>query len=123
MSEQSVVSNQPHSNGESDFPEVSITELLQEIEQMPREYWSNLLQIMRLFRESVTHKPGLSDAFEQKTTPQMQEADRLTQQHQALSQLTQQWIEFGDEQEQTETWEYLRQALDLDRQANRPLFP
>jgi len=78
---------------------------------------------MRLFRESVTPKPELSEAFDQKTTPQIHEAGRLTQQHQALSQLTKQWIEEGDEQEQTETWEYLRQALDEDRLSHRSLFP
>jgi uncharacterized protein YidB (DUF937 family) len=33
------------------------------------------------------------------------------------------WIEEGDEQEQTETAEYLRKALDEDRLSNRPLFP
>ena len=123
MSEQSIVSNQSQSNGEKYFPEVSTTELQQEIKQIPREYWSNLLQIMRLFRESVTLKPELSQAFDQKTTPQMHSSDRLTQQHQALSQLTKQWIEEGDELEQTETWEYLRQALDEDRLSHRPLFP
>lgn len=123
MSDKSVVSNQHQSDGESYFPEVPITELLQEIEQTPREYRSNLLQIMRLFRESVTHKPELSKAPQQKTTPQTPEAERLIQQHKALSELTKQWIEEGDEQEQTETWEYLRQALDEDRLSNRPLFP
>ncbi len=122
MSEQSVASNQSQSDGDRCFSEVSITELLQEIEQTPRDYWSNLLQIMRLFRESVTLKPELLQAFEQKTTPDILQVERLTQQHQALSQLTKQWIEEGDEQEQTETWEYLRQALDEDRLSNGPLF-
>jgi len=43
MSEKSIVSNQSQSDGEKYFPEVSTTELLQEIKQIPREYWSNLL--------------------------------------------------------------------------------
>ena len=47
MSEQSVISNQPQSDGERYFSEVAITKLLFEIEQTPREYWSNLLQIRR----------------------------------------------------------------------------
>ena len=29
-----------------------------EIREMPREYWPNLLQLVRLFRESVTLKPA-----------------------------------------------------------------
>ena len=42
MSDKSIVSNQHQSDGESYFPEVPLTELLQEIEQTPREYRSNL---------------------------------------------------------------------------------
>ncbi|MGB6294882.1 MAG: hypothetical protein WBF90_01705 [Rivularia sp. (in: cyanobacteria)] len=57
---------------------------------------------MRLFRESVTKNSQLSDASEE-------ENQRLRQQHIALSELTQQWIKEGDETEQTETWEYLKQ--------------
>lgn len=82
--------------------EVSIIELLEEIQTTPKEYWSNLLQIMRLFRESVTKNSKITDASEE-------ENQRLTQQHIALSELTQQWVEEGDETEQTETWEYLKQ--------------
>ncbi len=85
-----------------DNAEVSIIQLLEEIQTTPKEYWSNLLQIMRLFRESVTKNSQLPDTSEE-------ENHRLTQQHIALNELTQQWIEEGDEQEQTETWEYLKQ--------------
>ena len=31
---------------------------VREIREMPREYWPNLLQLVRLFRESVTLKPA-----------------------------------------------------------------
>jgi hypothetical protein len=110
MSEQSIASDQSQNNEEKYLQEVSTDELLEEINQIPREYWCNLIRIMRLFRESVTLKPGLHQNIEQKTTSQMQESERLAQQHQALSELTKQWIEEGDEQEQTETWEYLHQA-------------
>ncbi len=111
MSEQSVVSNQPQSDGDRCFSEVSITEFLHEIEQTPKDEWSNLLQIMRLFRESVTRKIESLEAFKQKTTPDMLEVEQLTQQHKVLSQLTNQWIEEGDELEKTQTCEFLRQAL------------
>ncbi len=38
--------------------------LAREIEQMPEEYLSNLLQIVRLYRESVTLSPA-EDSFRQ----------------------------------------------------------
>jgi hypothetical protein len=40
---------------------------------------------------------------------------------QALAQLLQSWEAEGDEQDQIETWEFLRQALDQDRLSDRPL--
>lgn len=30
---------------------------VQEVRETPREYWPNLLQLIRLFRESITLKP------------------------------------------------------------------
>jgi hypothetical protein len=50
--------------------------LIREIEQTPKEYWPNLLQLVRLFRESVTLKPaeasfrqGWGEAMEGQTRP------------------------------------------------------
>ena len=50
--------------------------LVREIEQTPKEYWPNLLQLVRLFRESVTLKPaeasfrqGWREAMEGQTRP------------------------------------------------------
>lgn len=40
----------------------------------------------------------------------------------ALIELLRAWRE-GDEQEQRDTWEYLKQALDEDRLSDRKLFP
>ena len=40
-----------------------------------------------------------------------------------LENLFQSWEEQDDEEEQKETWEYLRRVLDEDRLSNRPLFP
>ncbi len=77
---------------------------------------------VRFVRERVTPKPIPSDDSPQNPTPETLEANRLAQQHKALKELTRLWIEEGDEQEQTETWEYLRQVLDQDRLSNRPLF-
>ena len=41
-----------------------IVEFLSVIQQTPREYWPNLLQMMRLFLETVTVKPVLSEPAE-----------------------------------------------------------
>ena len=35
-------------------PSVFAEELANELDKIPEQYWSNLLQIIRLFRESVT---------------------------------------------------------------------
>lgn len=114
-----------------------IVEFLSVIQQTPREYWPNLLKMMRLFLETVTVKPGLSEPAETPEnvdfTKQSKEGsinrnedtigallgeeikkeiiDSL-QQHEALSKLLQSWIDDGDEQEQTETAEVLRKALE-----------
>lgn len=48
------------------------------------------------------------------------------QRHLALVQLLESWREEDekeDEQEQRDTWEQLKQALDQDRLSNRKLFP
>jgi len=50
--------------------------LVREIRELPREYWPNLLQLVRVFRESVTLKPaemsfrqGWQEALEEQTRP------------------------------------------------------
>jgi hypothetical protein len=98
-------------------PEVSntaeenyLTEILREIQTTPKEHWPNLLQIMRVFRESVTSKTDLLNHNQQEIDAQQQQL--LNQQHQALKKLTKEWLEEGEQQEQTETWEYLRQEID-----------
>ena len=37
--------------------------------------------------------------------------------------LLQSWIDDGDEEEQRDTWEFLKKALDEDRPSYRKLFP
>ena len=113
MSEHNLINN--HTLSEP------IADLLREIQQTPEEYWPNLLQMIRLFRESVTVKPTLSDT-PKKAIDEIKAIDPV-QQHEVISKLLQSWVDEGDEQEQTETWEYLRKALDEDRLSNRPLFP
>jgi 3-methyladenine DNA glycosylase AlkD len=60
---------------ESDRTTAVLEQLKQEIEQTPPEYLSNLLQIVRLFRESVTLKPAeaiLSQEWQEATPEQTQ---------------------------------------------------
>lgn len=94
--------------------EVSFMELLNEIQKTPREYWFHLFQILHAFRETVTLKPEQFTSVENKTEAGSQESEILVNQHEALKALTKQWMEEGDETEQTETWEYLCQALAED---------
>ncbi|HEY9704645.1 MAG TPA: hypothetical protein V6C58_19545 [Allocoleopsis sp.] len=123
-------SNEQQSNyGTGD---ITVIQLLQEIQALPHEYWGNLVQIIRLFRESVTSKPVISNGqvlrenvtsksgglimnYQGKIDTDLTEAEILEQQAKALQELTRLWVEEGDEEEQTETWEFLRQALEEDR--------
>ncbi len=42
-------------------PTISAEELAKELEKVPEQYWANLLQIIRLFRESVAPTPENHD--------------------------------------------------------------
>lgn len=146
MSERALITENPETP--TSVPEIRIgnemVEFLSVIQQTPREYWPNLLKMMRLFLETVTVKPGLSEPAE---TPENVDFTKLSkegsinrnqamtrvmlaglkegnednekpeiidplQQHEALSKLLQSWVDDGDEQEQTETAEVLRKALE-----------
>jgi hypothetical protein len=145
MSERAFITENPETP--TSAPEIRIgnemVEFLSVIQQTPREYWPNLLKMMRLFLETVTVKPGLSEPAE---TPENVDVTKLSkesirrnqamtrlmraglnegnednekpeiidslQQHEALSKLLQSWVDDGDEEEQTETAEVLRKALE-----------
>lgn len=115
MSEQALIVESPATA--TSLPETrignEIVELLREIQQTPREYWPNLLQMIRLFRETATMKLETPDTST-KFTGEIKTIDPL-QQHEALSKLLQSWVDDGDEQEQTETAEVLRKALEENR--------
>jgi siroheme synthase (precorrin-2 oxidase/ferrochelatase) len=121
MSEQDLSNATSTPSTESDSPQDNsatgnnhlLAKLILEIQQTPEEYLPNLLQIVRLFRESVTLKPVRSDAYakvmdEVKNPDPVKKAVRQI----AVSELLRQWEEEGDEQEQKETWEILSKALD-----------
>jgi hypothetical protein len=121
MSEQDLSSGINTPTTESDSPQENsaaqdnhvLAKLLLEIQQTPEEYLPNLLQIVRLFRESVTMKPVRSPAYA-KAMDEIKNHDpvKKTVQQIALSELLIKWEEEGDEQEQTETAEILKKALE-----------
>ncbi|MBD2681338.1 MULTISPECIES: hypothetical protein [Nostoc] len=73
-------------NNSNNREETCMVEILKEIQEMPKEYWPNLLAIIRVFRESVTIKQELLTYSQKELDKQEQEI--LNQQHQALKQLT-----------------------------------
>lgn len=91
----------------------SLALMVLEIDKIPKEYWPKLLEIIRLFRESVAMKPAPSDA-RAKLMEDIKNPDPIVEaaRQQALSDLLRKWREEGDEEEQTETAEILRQALE-----------
>jgi hypothetical protein len=54
--------------------------------------------------------------------PQRTKAEQRAK-NQALIKWLDKWREEGDEEEQRETFEYLKKVLDEDRLSDRPLFP
>lgn len=80
--------------------------------------------MMRLFLETVTVKPVLSELAqisEQIDITKLSLEERI-QRNQGAIELLRSWREEDDEQEQKETAEYLEQVIDEDRMSNRPLF-
>ena len=73
--------------------------LTQEIQQIPSAQWNNLLELLKIFRQSVNPAQTLNPPIDK----------------QAALDLLRSWREEGNEEEQRETWEFLQQALDEDR--------
>ncbi len=94
-------------------PKASMEWLVLEIDKIPQAYWPNLLEIIRLFRESVMIKGEPVDAWE-KVKYDLNNPDPVVDaaRQKALSETLRLWREEGDEQEQKETWEILSKALD-----------
>ncbi len=97
-------------------------ELVAEIEKTPKEYWSDLLNMIRVFQETVTKKPESSVELGTVDELQLSRSQQIKK-NQAAIELLRSWREEGDEEEQKETGDYLRQVLDEDRLSNRSLFP
>ncbi|MEM8602423.1 MAG: hypothetical protein AAGF24_01125 [Cyanobacteria bacterium P01_H01_bin.121] len=86
--------------------------LLHEIEATPREYWTDLLDILRQFRREIPSS----------ATPVI-DAEQA-QKNQAAVDLLDSWLgDTEDAAEHQQAWDFLTTALDEDRLSNRPLFP
>lgn len=93
---------------------VSMDEMIVAIAQIPREHWGNLLQIIELFQDSVSHKQEKAIDPYLKLKEELDNPDPIVEaaRQRALSDLLQEWDNEDDEEEQKETWEILHQALD-----------
>lgn len=87
-------------------PTLLINEILTEIQLTPQEQWHNLLQIMRTFRQATNPDPQPVPL-----TPEEQQRKEQIKRNQAVIELLREWEEEGDEQEQTETFNYLQEVL------------
>jgi hypothetical protein len=98
-----------------------IAEFIRVIQQTPREYWPNLLQMMRLFLATVTVKPILSESTQTSDRIDITKLslEERIQRNQPAIELLRSWREEDDAQEQKETAEYLEQVMNEDRMSNR----
>ena len=83
-------------------------DLLLEIEHTPEEYIPELLQIVRLFRQSVTMKQTSLKNWENAIN-EINESDAIKNEHRKtnINRLFESWNESDDQQEQEETLEII----------------
>ncbi len=83
-------------------------DLLLEIEHTPEEYIPELLQIVRLFRQSVTMKQTSLKNWENAIN-EINESDAIKKEHRKtnIKRLFESWNESDDQQEQEETLEII----------------
>lgn len=97
--------------GRSNSPPASLELLLHEIEATPREYWTDLLNTLREFRQKIPATPLVVDVEQAKK-------------NQAAIDLLDSWLDDAeDASEHQQAWDFLKNALDEDRLSDRPLFP
>ena len=93
-------------------PSTSLELLLHEIEATPREYWADLLDTLRQFRQKIPS-----------TTPSVVDPEQARKNQAAIA-LLDSWLDDNeDASEHQQAWEFLKTALDEDRLSDRPLFP
>jgi hypothetical protein len=93
-------------------PPTSLELLLHEIEATPREYWADLLDALRQFRQKIPS-----------TAPSAIDAEQARKNQPAID-LLDSWLgETEDASEHQQAWDFLKTALAEDRLSDRPLFP
>jgi hypothetical protein len=102
----STISAETNPTSSEAEPTLLINEFLTEIQLTPQEQWQNLLQIMRTFRQATTPQPQPIIL-----TPDEQQRQEQIKKNQAVIELLRKWEQEGDEQEQTETLNYLLEVL------------
>jgi hypothetical protein len=104
----------------SSSPPTTLDVLLHEIEATPREYWADLLDTLRQFRQRIPSTASPVIDVEQ------------ARKNQAAIDLLDSWLsDDEDASEHQQAWDFLKTALDEDRLSvgeaspleNRPLFP
>jgi hypothetical protein len=96
----------------SDSVTIPLESLLHEIEATPREYWAEVLDTLRQFRQKIPVSVQPIVNAEQ------------AQKNQAAIDLLDSWLGDGeDAAEHQKSWDFLKTALDEDRLSDRPLFP
>lgn len=90
----------------------SLETLISEIEATPQEYWTELLDTLRQFRQNILSKNSPIINPEQ------------AEKNQAAIELLDSWLnENEDATEHQQAWDFLKNTLDEDRLSDRPLFP
>lgn len=86
--------------------------LISEIESIPKEYWTDVLETLRQFRQNVPT-----------TSSPMVNAEQAEKNQGAIN-LLDSWLSENEEaSEHQQTWDYLKKVMDEDRLSDRPLFP
>lgn len=82
------------------------------LRQLKREYWADLLDTLRQFRQRIPSTPSSVVNVEQ------------ARKNQAAIDLLDSWLgDNEDASEHQQAWEFLKIALDEDRLSDRLLFP
>jgi hypothetical protein len=96
----------------SDSMTIPLESLLHEIEATPREYWAEVLDTLRQFRQKIPVSAQPIVNAEQ------------AQKNQAAIDLLDSWLGNGeDAAEHQRSWDFLKTALDEDRLSDRPSIP
>jgi ferritin len=99
-------------SGSNSVTTTSLQSLLHEVEATPREYWADLLETLRQFRQKIPSDISPIVNAEQ------------SQKNQAAIDLLDSWLnDDEDASEHQQAWDFLKTALDEDRLSDRPLFP